>query len=389
MKHLKLHSVNKYFYPVKAGIETNILNTYGFLVKNGWDITCHVSKNTLTQKNVLPGYEKINGLKVKRYQFGKFGFNPKIEWDKIDVLVLHNFDMFPQLFILLNCLVRKLLGKKKFALILSTHGGLTPDWDTFSKITKLIKKTYHETLGVFLINHVVDGVRSVSDWERHEIEKIGVKPEIVTVINNGVEEVAFTDLDKLASKKTKSIVSKNSPYIIQVGRIHPIKNYETAIKAMTKLPKNVNYLIVGPDQDLLYRKKLLQLIKRLKLNNRVKFIDTVSGADKFYLMKNAQLMVHMATAESFCNVVHEGMSQGLVCVVSDRTNLPYLVKDGINGFVLDAFDDKTLAEKINFILKNKNSPEIRAIQKRNILFTKNHTWENVSKQVESLYKSIL
>ena len=388
MKKLRIHVINKYFYPVAAGIEINALNTYDFMAKKGWDITVHTSRDTLNEKNVLSNFEKINGLNVKRYQFGKFGFNHKINWENTDILILHNFDMFPHFFILFNCFIKKILGRKKFSLILSTHGGLTPDWRTFPRRIRIIKKTYHKTLGVFLINKTVDGVRAVSDWEKGEIKKLGVHPNLITVINNGVEDDSFLNLEKLASKRIKSLVSENKPYIIQIGRIHPIKNYETAITALAESP-NLNYLIAGPDQDTLYRMKLENIVKELKLEKRVKFLGVIRGVDKYYLIKNAELMAHMATCESFCNAVHEGMSQGLVCIVSNRTALPYLVKDGVNGFVLDAYNHEALAKKIKFVLENKNSPEIKAMQKRNIQFAKNHSWENVAKKVERFYLEIL
>ena len=41
----KIHVITKYFYPVAAGIETNILETYSVLVKKGWDVTVHTSKD--------------------------------------------------------------------------------------------------------------------------------------------------------------------------------------------------------------------------------------------------------------------------------------------------------------------------------------------------------
>ena len=44
MKNTQPHKIDivvKYFYPVTAGIETNIMETYRFLVENGWDVTLH------------------------------------------------------------------------------------------------------------------------------------------------------------------------------------------------------------------------------------------------------------------------------------------------------------------------------------------------------------
>ena len=109
MGKLNIHVINKYFYPVTAGIEINILNTYGFMAKNGWNITVHTSKDTLTEKNVLTDSERIKDFKVKRYPSGIFGYMPKINYREAEIVVLCNFNIFPHFLILLNCLVKKIM----------------------------------------------------------------------------------------------------------------------------------------------------------------------------------------------------------------------------------------------------------------------------------------
>lgn len=379
----------KYFYPVAAGIETNILETYSILAKKGWDITIHTSKDTLTQKNVLSDSEVLHGLEVKRYPFRWYGFWPQLNWDKSEVVCLHNFNIMPHMLIMLYVLYRKLLGRKKTTLILTPHGGFTPDWLIFPPIIAAIKKLYHLTLGVMLINLIVDGVRAVSEWEKQEIIKRGVKPSIVKTIANGIEDEAYMDLDAKASLEIKEKVKEYGKYIIQIGRIYNIKNYETTIKALTKVPKDINFVIVGPVGSDDYLKKLKQLIESLNLQKRIFFAGVVRGIDKYYLIKHAQLMVHMARWESFCNAVHEGMSQGLVCVVANNTALPYLVKDGQNGFLVETMDVQGLAEKINYILQNNKTGEIKKIKENSRLFGLNNSWRNVADKMEQWFKNNL
>lgn len=388
-KNKTIHVVSQYFYPVIGGMEINMLETYSTFVKRGWEVVIHTSKNTLSEKNILSDYESIRGIKIKRYTSYLLNFFPKLNWKSADIIVLHNFNVIPHLYILFYSFLLKILGKKNFILILSPHGGFNPQWSIFPQLQALIKKTYHYTLGVFLINNIVDGIRTVSEWERIEMIKMGVNNSLIKVINNGLHNEAFKNVDRLASKKIKLLSQEMNPYIIQLGRIHPIKNYETTIKAMQKLPLNLKYLIVGPTQDKEYKNNLLNLIDKLNLKNRVIFFGEVTDFEKYYLMKNAELMVHMALHEGYCNAVHEGMSQGLVCIVSNQTALPFLIKNGVNGYCLDPNDYQGVTDKIKFILDNKDSLFIKNMQKRNIKFTKNHSWENVAYQVESFYVSRL
>lgn len=381
---IRIDIINRYFYPVLAGIEISLLNTAKNWVDKA-DITVHTSKNTLDKKDILKNDDVIEGMKIERYKFGLFGFFPDIPWSKTDLVILQNFDVFPHFQILLFCSILKLLGRKKFNVKLSFHGGFTPDWSTFPIAQRIIKKTYHETFGTFLINFVVDGVHAISKWEEKEIIKYGVRRNLIKTIPNGIEEESQKNAEKYVDLKFKSKVKGFGKYIIQVGRIHPIKNYETTIRALRKVNPKVNYLIVGPTQVQKYMKNLEHLVKKLGLEKRVIFAGEISGFEKYYLLKHAQMMVHMALWESYCNVVHEGLSQGLICIVSKNTALPYLVKDGINGFCVDTKNYNALSDKINYVLRNKKSKALKEMQSNNRKVFKERTWKAVSEELFEFY----
>lgn len=384
-----IHAIVKYFYPVAAGIETNMLETYSILAKKGWDVTVYTTRDTLTERDCLSNFEKIRGLKIKRYPRLRYLLSG-YRWTNADLICLHNFDVLPHMIILIYSLILKMIGKKTFAIIVTPHGGYTPEWSIFNPVFSLVKQIYHFTLGTILTNSVVDGMRAVSEWECQEIVKHSIKPKIVNVISNGIESDAYLDVDRLASQDIKQTVKNLGKYLIQIGRIHPIKNYETTIRALLKIPSDVNFVIVGPTQNSdSYLSNLKKLAKDLGVSDRIIFLGVVRGVDKYYLIKHAQIMVHMALWESFCNVVHEGMSQGLPCIVANNTALPLLVRNGINGYCVKTTDTKALAEKINFILKNKNTYEIKKMQDKNRFFGLQDSWQNVADRMDQWFKNNL
>ncbi len=386
---LKVEIVNRYFYPVTAGIETVLIETYSILAKKGWDITIHTSKNTLSEKNVLSDSAQINGLKIKRYPFNKLTFIPKPDWKKIDILTLYNFDVLPHLLLLLYILGFKISGKKNFKLFLVPASGFNPNWALFPILARTIKKLYHYTLGTVLINNVVDGVLAISKWEKSEMIKKGVSPKLIKIIGLGVEKEATINVDKVVSKASKLLVGKIGDYIIQVARIDPIKNFETVIKALPLLPEKLKFIIVGPVQNPAYRQELEDLIKKLHLSSRVFLLGAVSAKDKFYLIKHAKMMVHMSSHEGYCIAVLEGLSQGLVCIVANNTALPYLVKDKINGYSIETKDYKLLAEKINYVFDNLDSKEIKKIQQNNRQTFGKQTYGKISEELFKYYSNVI
>lgn len=384
-----LHVINRYFLPVMAGIEVNIDQVYGFLIKQGWDIQIHTSTNTLDQKNVLPETDRVHGLPIRRYLLRWYGFIPKIDWNRSNIISLQNFDVFPHVLICSVAFVRKMLGFPCPSMVLTPHGGYTPAWNIFNPLKGWTKRIYHHTFGLFLINHAVDAVRSISRWETKEMIRCGVRPNLITTIANGIEKEAWGDIERKASPDVVKQVKSFGTYVVQLGRIHPVKNQHTAIKALAIVP-GLHFAIVGPVMDTNYFRSLKNLARNLGLSKRVHFLNTITGVDKYYVLKHALALVHPATWESYCNAVHEAMSQGCVCIVSDIPALKDLTApQDDQRFWIDPHDDKGLAEAIEFVRSNQNKKIIRDMKERNRNETRFHSWEAVAWQVERLYTRIM
>lgn len=385
----RIDVVEKYFYPVTGGIEVNMLETYSVLAEQGWEVVAHTSTDSLDQKNIYPSTETVRGILVKRQQYGMFGYWPEIDFSAADIVALHNFNILPHFALMFYSLLRKWIGRKSYALMLTPHGGFNPEWSVFPKFQRALKRFLHYGPGTWLVNHTIDGVRAVSNWEKEEMIKKGIRPELIEVIDNGIEDEAYVDVDSKASSKIKKDVADYGRYIVQVGRIYPIKNYETTIRALALLPSDIKYVIAGQVERNAfpeYMAQLRRLIAELHLEERVLFIGVVRGVDKYYLIRKAQVMVHMALWESFCNVVHEGLSQGLVCIVANNTALPYLIKDGVNGYCVETKNYRAVAEKIQYVLDNSNKPEIVAMKDRNRVYGLENSWRNVAERMSVFYR---
>ena len=156
----KIEIITEYFYPVNGGIENIILESYSKMNKNNYCVKIHTSADTYKNKNCLKRYEEIRGLKINRYKEGIIGFWPSINWGGADIVCLQNFNIFPHLQILFFSLILKIFKKKKFKLVLVPHGGFNPNWMSFNIISRTVKKLYHNTIGLWLINLVVDRIQS-------------------------------------------------------------------------------------------------------------------------------------------------------------------------------------------------------------------------------------
>lgn len=380
--------VTKYFYPVAAGIETNIMETYARLTEAGWDITIHTSRDEYLVKNSLPELETIRGLRIKRYTYRSdfMGFIPDIQWDTTDVVALHNFNVFFW-HILLRAFIERIFKKNTFSLIVTPHGGFTPEWSLYNPLMNTIKQPFHRFIGVPALNYLVDGIRAVSEWEKIEMKKSGLHGSNISVIPNGLEDEAFRPIDKLASAGIRNLTKKYTPYILQIGRIYPVKNYETVIRALPMMPSDITYIIAGQEEkNTTYKESLISLATELGVANRVRFVGVIRGVDKYYLIRHALAMTHMAIWESFCNVVHEAMSQGTTCIVADNTALPLLIQHEQNGFVIPTHDSEKLAKTVTHIYNHADSDRIHNMNKKNIKLCSDETWLVVASKYDSMLR---
>lgn len=387
---MKIAVITKYFYPVAAGIENNIMQTYSRMQAAGHTVVIHTSSDTYTERNSLAAHETVRGLAVRRYAWTWWkGFWPDIDWQHTDVVVLHNFNITPHLYVLVKVLWDKLRGRKQYAVVVVPHGGFNPEWTVFSKSAALVKYIYQYTVGAVLINAVVDGVRAVSPWEAEEMSKHGVRANIITTITNGLEDEAYVDVEREASEAIRGQVQRAGSYIVDVGRIYPIKNVETILQVLAQLPATIQYVHVGPCQDPVYEQSLHALVKTLAIEDRVHFLGVVRGVDKYYVMKHAKLMLHPAIWEANANVVHEAWSQGLICVVGDTTGLRPQVVEGSTGYRIAPRDVAGFVAVVGRVLAGEPADELEQIRIRTRAYTQKHSWAFVSGEMVKMYEGLI
>jgi len=63
-------------------------------------------------------------------------------------------------------------------------------------------------------------------------------------------------------------------------------------------------------------------------------------------LKDATFLVHTSDDEGCPNVVMEAMACGRAVVATDAGDVPYMIEDGITGFLVRRGDDSTLVESI-------------------------------------------
>lgn len=120
--------------------------------------------------------------------------------------------------------------------------------------------------------------------------------------------------------------------IITIGRISPIKDYETLIDAvgqLVKQGKKVHATIIGAaglKEQESYFEQLKQLVNERKLSNEITFTGPVANKDILPYLHKADVFVNMSHTGSLDKAVLEAMSAGLPVLTCNEAYGPILKK---------------------------------------------------------------
>jgi len=134
--------------------------------------------------------------------------------------------------------------------------------------------------------------------------------------------------------------------ILSVGRLEWKKGYEYSIQAIRRLRDSgvrCEYCIIGHGS---YLEPLAFARHQLDLHDDVIFAGALTPSQVRDRMRSADIFLHSAVSEGFCNAVLEAQAMALPVVCSDADGLPENVVDGETGFLVHRRDAQSLAEKL-------------------------------------------
>ncbi|CAK1254944.1 glycosyltransferase [Fructobacillus cardui] len=180
----------------------------------------------------------------------------------------------------------------------------------------------------------------------------------------------------------------DSDKIIMVSRIDRQKQIDHAVKAFSLIHKKrptAKLYIYGYILDKKYNNELLMLIKELGLENTIVFEFYTVNKELMY--HNAAVMIMTSQNEGWGMVINEALSYGVPVVSYDTNYGPAeIITNNEDGYIVNVDDYHDLAEKVLYILSNKNIRQyfsqsgIENMKRYNIENIAN-IWKNLSKKL--------
>ncbi|MDO8658870.1 MAG: glycosyltransferase family 4 protein [Candidatus Levybacteria bacterium] len=221
-------------------------------------------------------------------------------------------------------------------------------------------------------------VTCVSRALENDLQKIVPNIKLLRTIYAGIDI-------KLINLTTCVEIEKN--YIVSLRRLIPSKGIDVLIKAFKDIVKEypqVKLIIAGDGSE---EANLKFLVKNLELEDKIKFIGTVSMERCISLLKGALCTVVPSLSEGGGLVNVEAQAASCPVVASRVGGIPEYVEDTVSGLLFEAGNYKDLAEKLRKILSNDSLKN--KLIKGGIRHAKKFSWDMLGPQYLALYDEMI
>ncbi|WP_033541953.1 glycosyltransferase family 4 protein [Planococcus sp. CAU13] len=312
----------------------------------------YTAKNVKGRKWDVPDLKGIPEINLPVIiEFGKYGFLNKGLLSVVkenESLLIGGYEQ--PTYILLSLLCR--LYKKPYYIL---HDGISPKKIPLRerKIKFLLKKIVIQGAKGFFTNGTVG--------KKYFMEKFDVKEnkifnQFLSVDNSSIMMLKDNQEVHKQRLRAKYNITEGKKVIIFSGRLVKTKNVDDIIKSIGILKTKNEYLllVIGDGEEKGYLESLARV-------HKVEMVITGFIENQLELFRHyylGKVLILPSSNEVWGLVVNEGMAAGLPVIVSNECGCSEdLVKENINGFIVNTHDVKGLAEKIHLLDVNNNYTE--------------------------------
>lgn len=226
-----------------------------------------------------------------------------------------------------------------------------------------------------------DSIITVSDSVKNKYNRILSNENLIRVYN-GVDTSNYIHLKH-------DIFEKEDIILTLVGRYVPQKGHLEVIYALNKIIKDykkvIKIKVYGDDRDKTFLNELKSIVEKLELDEYIDFMGYRSDIHNVWAETDIALVT--SKAEAFGRVTIEAMLAGALVIGADTAGTAELISNKY-GLLYKQGDYSSLAEKIIFVINNKEEMKEVALLSRNYALENFTATENAD-NIYQVYRKLL
>ena len=253
------------------------------------------------------------------------------------------------------------------------HGDLLVSDERFARLRSQVWK-WLETAGWADQPHII----SISPYVRERLS--GVARGVIHDIDNPLDE-SFFSIKRGEQKGT----------IFSAAMIMPRKNTVGLIAAFARLIANgfnAELRLAGSASDARYERRVREFISSNGLRDRVVLLGGIDTARIQQELAKASVFALVSLEENSPMGIEEAMASGVPVVTSNRCGMPYMVRDGESGFLVNPNDSDDIAWRLGQLLEDDALRAAMGVKSRNIAEERFHP-ARVARRTREVYRRAL
>jgi len=204
-----------------------------------------------------------------------------------------------------------------------------------------------------------DRVTAVGEFVRQALARNeGIKLSKIEVIYNGIDPQLFRTVNENSRTKAREQLdlSPEDRVVMQVARFHPVKDHETAVRALAHLmdqDKQAVAVFVGDGRE---RKAIQKLAGELGIAASCRFFGVRD--DVHQLLPAADVFLLSSLSEGISVTLLEAMATGLPICTTEVGGNPEVVLDGQTGLLSPRSDAQQLGENLAQVLSDPEQARV-------------------------------
>jgi glycosyltransferase involved in cell wall biosynthesis len=373
---------------VSGGAEENTAYTVLGLDKERYSIDLIVGDDF--DRSIIEGNDKdskVNIIQVKGLKGPlNFFYDPIILWKLINLFKNNQYDIVHT-----HTTKTGILGRiaARFAkvpvIICGLHGsafGAFNSWILNWALISLEKYTGGFTDAFISVSNILS--------ERYQKEGIGRNSKYYTVLSGMDLEKFYNSKSKVDKKRiTRELNIDTDAFIIgNVARLEAVKGHKYLIDAFKivkekKKDANIFLLIVGEGEE---RGKLMEIVHKIGLDKDIIFIGYRNDIEK--IMGIMDIIALTSLREGLPRVLVQAAAVGLPSVAFNVDGVPEIVRDEMNGFLVEPKNVNEFSERILRYIDDRNLINVHGKNGQNFVKGKWFIEEMVS-QIDNIYQELI
>jgi N-acetyl-alpha-D-glucosaminyl L-malate synthase BshA len=228
-----------------------------------------------------------------------------------------------------------------------------------------------------------DGVTAISEYLREVTEREFEIRRPVEVIPNFVNCDVFTPAN--GNCRRDEFAPQGEKILVHLSNFRPVKRVPDVVEIFALVRREIpaKLLMIGDGPD---RTVAEWMAREKKLSNDVIFLGKQNQVQD--LLGCADVLLLPSDIESFGLAALEGMASGVPAICSRVGGVPEVLRDGIEGYLVEPRDVQTMAARALEILTNpEKRAEMSSAARQRAL--RNFCSKNIIPLYEDLYRRVL